>query len=183
MKQFLKNIDNTWTLFLDRDGVLNFEKKNDYIRHVDEFVLYEGVVSALKNLSKKFQKIIIVTNQRGIGKGLMTHQNLEDIHKHLFEILKANEVKIDAFYYAPDLDLQAPNRKPNVGMGLQAKKDFPEIDFEKSVMVGNNISDMIFGKNLGMNTVFLHTTNPLQRSNEYIDYFYNSLLDFSLEFV
>lgn len=175
----LKEADHEWTLFLDRDGVLNHEKKADYIRHVGEFEWYDGVPEALRILSERFARIIIVTNQRGIGKGLMTHEHLKEIHQHLKQETEAAGGRIDAFYYAPELEPDAVNRKPNTGMALQAKVDFPDINFEKSIMVGNNLSDMHFGKKKGMYTVFLHTTNPAQEEDDCIDVFYPDLLTFA----
>ncbi len=175
----LKETARNRTLFLDRDGVINHEKEADYIRHVEEFMFYKGALEALKILRQKFDRIIIVTNQRGIGKGLMTHEDLHSIHQYLKEKVEQAGGNIDAFYYAPDLDTDAANRKPNTGMALQAKKDFPSINFEDSIMVGNNLSDMEFGKKMGMKTAFLHTTNPSQGHHETIDFFYPTLLDFA----
>ena len=65
----LKKIDAGWTLFLDRDGVINVEKEDSYILHYNEFVFYEGVPEALRHCASVFGRIVIVTNQRGIGKG------------------------------------------------------------------------------------------------------------------
>lgn len=176
---FLKEIDNTWTLFLDRDGVINHEKKGDYIRNVAEFEFYDGALEAMRLFSQKFKYIIIVTNQRGIGRGLMTHEDLAAIHAYVkAEVVKAGG-KIDAFYYAPEVATDAVNRKPNTGMALHAKKDFPGLVFDKSIMVGNNLSDMQFGKSAGMKTVFLHTTNPDQHEHEAVDLFYPGILDFA----
>ena len=75
-------------------------------------------------------------------------------------------LRIDEIYYAPDLESDAHHRKPNTGMGLQAKQDFPSIDFSKSVMVGNNFSDMDFGKRLGMKTVFVETTKHTKKKKK-----------------
>lgn len=152
-------IDDTWTLFLDRDGVINDEKHEDYIHKWDEFKFYDGVKEALAVFSKKFGKIFIVTNQRGVARGLTKLEDLENIHKNMLrDIIKAGG-KIDKIYYSIDLDNESPNRKPNPGMGLQAKKDFPEIDFSKSIMIGNTLSDMKFGRNLKVAaTIFLPTT-------------------------
>ena len=87
---------------------------------------------------------------------------------------------IDAVYYCSDLDDDSPFRKPNPGMGLQAAKQFPDIDLTKAIMVGNTISDMEFGRNLGVYTVFLPTTRPeVDLKDERIDAVYNSLLEFS----
>ena len=68
--------------------------------------------------------------------------------------------KIDAIFYATSIHNDDLIRKPNTGMALKAKKQFPEIDFSRSIMIGNNISDMQFGRNSGMYTVFLKTTTP-----------------------
>ena len=67
---------------------------------------------------------------------------------------------IDKIYFCTDIDNKCFNRKPNPGMAFQAKRDFPQIHLNKSIMVGNKVSDMQFGKRSGMFTVFLATTNP-----------------------
>jgi len=156
----LTAIDKTWTLFLDRDGVINHEKKNDYIRNVAEFNIYDGVLSAIATLSKNFKYVIIVTNQKGIGKGLMTHEDLAAIHTKLIADVKAAGGNIDAIYYCPDLADDSINRKPQPGMAHQAVAAFPDIDLRKSLIVGNKLSDMYFGRNAGMYTAFVATTNP-----------------------
>ena len=155
----LKDIDNTWTLFLDRDGVINDEKHLDYIHKWEEFKFYEGVKEALAIFSKTFGKIVIVTNQRGVAKGLTKLEDLQTIHKNMISEFEVAGGRIDKVYYSADYDSDSPNRKPNPGMGLQAKADFPEIDFSKSVMIGNTLSDMRFGRNLGVAiNIFLPTT-------------------------
>jgi histidinol-phosphate phosphatase family protein len=176
---FINHIDASWTLFLDRDGVINHEKKQDYIRNASEFVFYDGTLEALKKLSQVFNLILIVTNQRGIGKGLMTHQDLHDIHEFMSTAITQTGGRIDRIYYAPDLDSDAIDRKPNIGMGLTAKTEFPSINFEKSIIIGNNISDMKFGKGLGMHTVYVETTNILQEENEFVDMKTDSLVSFT----
>jgi histidinol-phosphate phosphatase family protein len=156
----LKTINNSWTLFLDRDGVINHEKHEDYILHKDEFRFYEQVTAALTILNKIFGVIVMVTNQKGVGRGLMTEDALQEIHDLMLDTIRNAEGRIDKVYYCAELDNDHPNRKPNAGMALQAKKDFPQIDFQRSVMVGNKLSDMKFGRNAGMFTVFVATTNP-----------------------
>lgn len=156
----LQKIDTNWTLFLDRDGVINYEKKDDYIRNKEEFRFYEGVPEAVANCSRLFGKIFIVTNQRGIGKGLMTENDLVEIHQYMCQEIASVGGKIDHIYYCTAINNNDPNRKPNPGMAFQAKKDFPSIDFSKSIMVGNKPSDMLFGRNAGMYTVYVSTTHP-----------------------
>jgi histidinol-phosphate phosphatase family protein len=156
----LKDIDQSWTLFLDRDGVLNHDKDNDYIRNTAEFRLYDTTLDALKILAEKFHRIVIVTNQKGVGKGLMTKDDLDAIHAVLLEKTTESGGRIDKIYYCSDLSDDSINRKPNPGMAFQAKADFPGIDFSKSIIVGNRLSDMGFGRNAGMHTVFVATTHP-----------------------
>lgn len=154
------SIDKTWTLFLDRDGVINEDKVGSYIFNRHEFFFLEGVQEAIKTFSDVFGVIVIVTNQRGVGKGLMTVDDLHDIHAYMREGLTALGGRIDKVYFAPDIKDGGPNRKPLPGMAHQAKTDYPQINFEKSVMVGNKLSDMEFGRNIGAKTVFIPSTNP-----------------------
>ena len=176
----LKTIDDSWTLFLDRDGVINHEKELSYIFHYDEFIFYEGVKEALRILGSRFGRIFIVTNQRGVGKGLMTEKDLGDIHLNMMNDIEKAGGRVDAIYYCDSLSDDHPYRKPNPGMAFAAKKEFPGIDLHRSVMVGNNLSDMGFGKNAGMYTVYLRTTNPEQPlPHPLIDLSFNSLHDFA----
>ena len=156
----LNKIDKTWTLFLDRDGVINHEKKEDYIRSREEFRFYDGVKEAFQQFSKKFGKVIIVSNQRGVGKGLMTEAELLDIHQHMKNEVETSGGRVDGIYYCTSIDNRHPDRKPNPGMAFHAKKDFPDIDLSKSIIAGNKLSDMLFGKNAGMYSVYIATTNP-----------------------
>ena len=88
--------------------------------------------------------------------------------------------KIDAVYFSPDLEDDSPIRKPQPGMGLQAAKDFTAIDLKKAIMVGNTISDMQFGRNLGVYTIFLPTTRPeVDLNDERIDKVFASLIEFA----
>ena len=176
----LRKIDKSWTLFLDRDGVLNHDKVGSYIFNPDEFVFYDGVPGAFKLFYNKFGHIIIVTNQRGVGRGLMSTDDLDAIHLKMLKIIEDNGGKIDTIFYASSINNDDPIRKPNTGMALKAKEQFPEIDFTHSIMIGNNISDMQFGRNAGMYTVFLKTTNPdIVFPHPDIDLFFDSLTYFA----
>jgi D-glycero-alpha-D-manno-heptose 1-phosphate guanylyltransferase len=176
----IKKTDKSWTLFLDRDGVINEDKPGSYILNPGEFHFYNGVLDAFKKFGEKFGRIIIVTNQRGIGKGMMTEDDLTAIHEKMKAAIKKTGASIDAIYYCTSTSNTAFERKPNPGMALRAKNDFPEIDFNKSIMVGNNISDVLFGKNAGMYTVFVKTTNPGQLfPHPDTDLDFNTLPDFA----
>jgi D-glycero-D-manno-heptose 1,7-bisphosphate phosphatase len=141
------NLDTNWSLFLDRDGVINEKLDNDYVKNWDEFVFKEGVLEAIRDLYKIFAHIFIVTNQRGVGLGKMTEVELNELHHKMLVSIEENSGKTDKIYYCRNTEDSSLYRKPNIGMGLLAKQDFPEIEFSKSIMVGDSISDMEFGKN------------------------------------
>lgn len=143
--------DSNNTLFLDRDGVINRKLENDYVKNWDEFEFIDGVLKALKVFNSLFEHIIIVTNQQGIGKGLMTEKDLDLIHSKMLLAIEKAGGRIDKIYFAPQLAAEKSNfRKPNTGMPLQAQKDCSTINFEKSIMVGDSVSDMEMGQKLGM---------------------------------
>ncbi|MBK7007513.1 MAG: HAD family hydrolase [Saprospiraceae bacterium] len=152
---FLAEVNKDWTLFLDRDGVINRKLDNDYVKALNEFELLPGVLEALFILKDWFSTIIIVTNQQGIGKGLMTEANLSWIHQYLFTEVENAHGRIDAVYFCPHLEGEDCScRKPGPGMAFQAKNDFNSIEFQKSIIVGDSQSDMEFGQKLGMKRVF-----------------------------
>lgn len=169
------DIDKNWTLFLDRDGIINKKRDNDYIKNWSEFSFIEGSLNAMSNLSVVFGKIIIVTNQRGVGRGLMKEEDLIVIHDKMINKILLNKGRIDKIYYCTDVSEFSFCRKPNPGMGIQALSDFPEIDFFKSIIVGDSISDLLFGKNLGMKKVYIGESFE----DFEIDGLFPSLLEFS----
>jgi len=176
----LSKIDKSWTLFLDRDGVLNHEKKEDYILNWVEFQFYDGVLEALKQLNEVFGVIVLVTNQRGVGKGLMTLDDLADIHRNMMEKINTAGGRIDKLYFCADLEMDSFYRKPNPGMAELAKNDFPQIEISRSLIVGNKLSDMRFGRNAGMHTVYVATTNPeVTDSDPLVDARFNNLPEFA----
>jgi histidinol-phosphate phosphatase family protein len=148
-------IDKSWTLFLDRDGVINEKIDNDYVKNWSEFFFINGALDALSILSSLFGNIIVVTNQRGIGKGLMSKNDLNIIHIRMMDLVLKHGGRIDKIYFCPEILNTSFCRKPNIGMAMMAKNDFPKIDFERSVMIGDSKSDMEFGKRLNMKTVFI----------------------------
>lgn len=176
---FLHKIDKSWTLFLDRDGVINRRPVDDYVKNWNEFEFLPGVLEALKTLSGIFGKIIVVTNQQGIGKGLMTVEGLADIHHKMVLEIKKYGGRVDAVYFCPNLKSDNKNcRKPSTTMAELAKNDFPEINFEKSIMAGDMESDMVFGRNAGMKTVFINT-NKIILPASVVDAEFDNLLIFS----
>jgi len=180
------NIDRTWTLFLDRDGVINLHYPNDYVKNWDEFYFLEGVLDAIKFLSNIFKRIIIVTNQQGVGKELMTREDLDLIHSEMLKEVRKHGGRIHAIYSATELlnNDKKQMRKPGTGMARQAKMDFPEIDFSKSIIVGDSLSDMEFGRNAGMITVFAGDKHKLSEGQlDLADDHCESLADFARQLI
>lgn len=167
------NPDSTWTLFLDRDGVINQRIPGNYVKFPRDFEFETGCLEAMADLANIFPRIVVVTNQQGIGRGLMTTQQLKNIHNHMLDEVELEGGRIDAIYTCTELEADDPIcRKPNSGMAYQAKEDFPLIDFKKSIIVGDSISDMEFGKRLGMTTVFVETKTEELESAKAMDFDY-----------
>lgn len=151
-----KIIDNNWTLFLDRDGVINVRLIDDYVKNINEFQFMPGVLDAFRIFAERFGKIIIVTNQQGVGKGLMTLETVDSIHDFMKKQIENQKGRVDAIFVCPQLKTEPDNfRKPNPKMAYMAKNDFPAIDFSKSIMIGDSISDIEFGHNAGMHTILI----------------------------
>ncbi|MGV3656333.1 MAG: HAD-IIIA family hydrolase [Chitinophagaceae bacterium] len=156
----LKAIDKSWTLFLDRDGVINNERVGHYVLNWEEFHFSEGVLEALQMLNEKVGTILIISNQRGVGRKLMSEDDLTNIHQQMQEKITAAGGRIDGIYYCTEVEKECFFRKPNPGMAMRAFADFPQIDPQKCIMVGNKPSDMRFGRAAGVYTVFIESTNP-----------------------
>ena len=151
-------MDNSekWTLFLDRDGVINERLVGTYVKDWKDFKFTYRALEAIKIFKEYFNPIVVVTNQQCIGKKELTRKELDTIHGNMMSEIEKSGGFVDKTYYCPNLKSDnAPCRKPNPGMGWQAKKDFPIINFQKSIMVGDSFSDMEFGWQLGTKTIFI----------------------------
>lgn len=171
-------IDPSWSLFLDRDGVINNRMVDDYVKTWDQFVFLPGVLDAMKVFHRLFGRIVVVSNQQGVGKGLMSDRAVQDVHLRMMEEISKAGGKIDAVFYAPNLQSErSVMRKPNIGMALKARKQFSEICFKRSIMAGDSLSDMIFGKRVGMKTVLIATSPALsQKYPAQIDFLFPDLI-------
>lgn len=143
-------------LFLDRDGVINRRLPGAYVSQPDDFELLPGVAESICLFNQWFDRVLVVTNQQGIGKGLMSLEDLKQVHEHMLSLLEEKGARLDGIYFCPHLaSAKSLCRKPAPGMGYEAKQNFPEIDFAQSIMVGDSPSDMEFGRNLGMKVVWI----------------------------
>jgi D-glycero-D-manno-heptose 1,7-bisphosphate phosphatase len=141
-------------VFLDRDGTININEP-EYIHKIEDFKFVPYVIPALQKLSKTDYKIIIVTNQSGIGKEYFKKQDLEKLHRWMIGELKKKNIRIDKIYYCPH---QAKDncscRKPKGGMLFQAVKDFG-LDLSKSWIIGDSERDVITGRRTNVKTILL----------------------------
>lgn len=146
LKKYLPNRAalKEYTLFIDRDGVINEPIVDNYAKRPEDFILCKGAIDALGELNRIFGKVILVTNQQGIHRDLMTESDLEDVHLKMYKALKNNDLPyFDAAFFAPYLSkVNHLWRKPQNGMLLKAKKYFEDIDFSKAIMVGDSPGDM-----------------------------------------
>ena len=142
------------TLFMDRDGVINVKLNGRYVQNPSEFEFIPGAEKAISLLSTIFKRILILTNQQGIGKGIMIENELDSLHNYMVNELMKSEGRIDRIYFCPHLASEGCGcRKPNPGMIQQAKLDFPEINFENSYLVGDSLSDIEAGESMNLQTV------------------------------
>ncbi|MCB4792494.1 MAG: HAD family hydrolase [Elusimicrobia bacterium] len=150
-KRDKKNI----AVFIDRDGTI--VKERHYLRKVKDIKLLSGVIKALKLLKDRDFKIVIVTNQSGIGRGYLTEKKLKQINNYLIKLLKRKGAGVDALYYCPHLpDDGCICRKPKLGMIEKAKKKF-NLDLKRSFSIGDHTNDFLLGQNMGGTGIFILT--------------------------
>jgi histidinol-phosphate phosphatase family protein len=152
-------------VFLDRDGIINKNPaEHDYVKSWNEFILLEGIVDALKLFQRLGYLTVVITNQAGISKGLMSEDTLLDIHNKLDKLLSGSGSKVDHFYYCPHKDQDNCGcRKPKSGMIRKAVKDL-DIDLDSSILIGDSDTDLKLGKNTGIKTVIVKTDSNLFES-------------------
>ena len=146
---------NYTTIFLDRDGVINRKRDDDYVKNWSEFEFLPGAKEALRMLTDKNYRLIVVTNQRGIARGLMTIEDLSDIDARMMAELLEAGAQITAIFCCPHDKDQCDCRKPKTGMFLLAQRHMRDIDFAKSVMIGDSLSDMQAGAALGCRNILI----------------------------
>ena len=156
----------TRAVFLDRDGVINRKPpEGDYITRWEDFYILPGVIEGIAQLNRSGFRVIVVTNQRCIAKGLITTAELELMHKRLLEFLAQSGATIDAIYCCPhEIEPICGCRKPAPGMLLEAAREH-EIDLPASWMIGDSESDIKAGKNAGCKTARLCAASDNAREN------------------
>jgi histidinol-phosphate phosphatase family protein len=174
-----KEACKNYTLFIDRDGVINKPIVNDYAKRPEDFVWCEGAIESIGKLKRLFKKVVLVTNQQGIGREIMSETDLEDIHLKMYNALKKAGVEyFNLALFAPYLRSENhPWRKPNNGMYIKAQRYFNDINFTQSIMVGDSPGDMELADSVG--AIKVKISNP-QFSFNNQDFEFKSLQDFVL---
>lgn len=175
-------------IFLDRDGNINVEK--DYLHKVEDFEFESGSLEAIKIFKELGYMVVVVTNQSGVARGYYSEEDVHTLHEYLAEKALEAGGEIDAFYYCPHhpekglgrYKQECDCRKPGPGMFWEAQKKL-DVDFETSMVIGDKMSDVKAGKNLGMRGILVRTGHGKKEElkAEKGTEIYDSLYDFALK--
>lgn len=141
------------TLLLDRDGTINVHIIGDYVRSWEDFEFIPNVVETIAKWSSQLKHIFIVTNQRGIGKGKYTENDLDVIHSHMVEEIEKSGGRIDHIYFCSSLTNEDIRRKPGRGMFDDILHDYPDVEISKTLMIGDSDVDCEFAHNCGIDFI------------------------------
>lgn len=145
-------------VFLDRDGVINFPpKRKRYITRWGEFRFLPGVLDSVRKLSSSRWKIILVSNQAGVERGVFSQANLKELTRKMLRAIKSHGGRIDAVYYCTHTPQRRCRcRKPRTGLLRKAARRF-SLDLKKSIVVGDNATDIEMGRSAGCRTALVLT--------------------------
>ena len=141
-------------VFFDRDGIVNQSPGPGYVERVEDFHLLPDFPPALRVVRRKAHAAVIITNQRGVGRGIMTQATLDAIHGTLADALARDGLALDAIYACTAVDRSDPRLKPQPGMFFDAARDLG-LDLASSWMVGDNESDVVAGRAAGCRTILV----------------------------
>ncbi len=145
--------EGQWCLFVDRDGVINRRIMAGYVLDWTGFEFLPGALDALRSLARWAPRIVVVTNQQGVGKGLMTTEKLEEIHQRMIDAVRHAGGRIDAVQTCPHLASEGCTcRKPLPGMAMAYLNAHPDVDGSLSIMIGDTDSDVEMARRLGAAT-------------------------------
>ncbi len=145
--------------FLDRDGVINRSAAaHEYITSVETFVFNPGIFAVLQRLQADGFEFIVVTNQRGIARGLYTEEDLARIHEYMQSGLAEHNIKLLDIFHCPHAGGDCECRKPNDGMLREAALKYP-IDISRSILIGDSDTDIAAGEKFGLQNCHLIPSN------------------------
>jgi histidinol-phosphate phosphatase family protein len=164
-----KNKERHPVVFLDRDGVINVDRR-DYVKSWAEFKFFPQVFEALRLLKKNNLRVVVVTNQSAVGRGLMSISSLREIHEKMLRAIEARGGRIEAIYYCPHRpDEKCECRKPKPGMVLNAKKDL-KIDLSRSYLVGDSRKDMELAQFVGVKGIRITARSSRRRATDNVQW-------------
>ena len=138
------------TVLLDRDGTVNVHIVGDYVRRPEQLEFVPGAKEAIAAMSRAGKQVYVITNQRGVGRGLMTEADLEQVHAFMLEQVEQAGGHIDGIYCCTATEADDPRRKPQTGMWQELLRDHPDIRPEETLMIGDSDSDEAFARNCGI---------------------------------
>ncbi len=144
-------------VFIDRDGVINWDPVGDYIKRWKDFRFLPGVIRSLKRLSNSGYKIILISNQAGIGDGVYAEKHLKEITLNMLNRLECNQIKIDSVYYCLHGKHDGCScRKPQTEMFREASR---KLNYSKknTYYIGDKATDVEAGKRFGLKTIMVLT--------------------------
>jgi histidinol-phosphate phosphatase family protein len=170
---------NSKTVFLDRDGVINEKLDGDYVKTWEEFRFLPGALEAIKLLNGAGYRVAVISNQRGVARGILTAERLYALHEKMRESLAGYGAAIDGFYVCPHEEGTCDCRKPRIGLFLQAEADSP-VDRARSFMIGDSERDIEAGRRYGVKTILIDGSGETDFGQ---DATYPSLLDAAKEII
>ena len=138
------------TILLDRDGTINVHLVGDYVKSPEEFEFVPGAKEAIAAMHRAGKQVFVMTNQRGVGKGLMTEEDLAGVHRYMQDELENAGGQIDGIYCSTAVDSNDPRRKPQTGMWKELLLDHPNINPAQTIMIGDSDTDEAFARNCGI---------------------------------
>ncbi len=145
-------------VFFDRDGVVNVSPGDGYVVKVADFSLTPGIVAVLAECRRRGYRLVLVTSQQAVGKGLMTSEELATIHTHMQDLLAPHDAEFDLIMACPHLDGTCTCRKPSPEMVTQACHQL-QIDPTNSLLVGDHDRDILMGQNAGLATTIRYASH------------------------
>lgn len=144
------------TIILDRDGVINHDR-DDFVKSPDEWLPIKGSLEAIARLNKAGYRVVIATNQSGIGRGLFDLNTLEKIHKKMNQLLAEKGGELAGIYFCPHIpDDHCDCRKPKAGLFKQAQEKF-SIDFKQAYAIGDSLRDILAAQAAGCEAFLVKT--------------------------
>ena len=141
------------TVFLDRDGLINrCAAPHCYICKWEDFKFLPGVAEAIGMLNEAGFLVLVITNQRGVARGMLTQDELDTLHRNMRSVLEASGARIDHIYACPHEAGTCTCRKPDIGLFRMAEADY-DIDKSRSWMIGDSETDIQAGKKYGVHTI------------------------------